>query len=177
MTISLRPIAFDEIPTVVGIELDDSDESRAGGSLTMVFDRLKLRSDRQLHLPFLIIAELDVVGFLMLREGAASPPWAHSGAITLHNFRISRQAQGKGYGTAALVLAARWIVEHRCESAKMMLSVNSENLKAVRFYLRCGFGHSGLSFEGRLGTEIVLSARASQIVKRHVTGDRPDATT
>ncbi|MDH6234886.1 ribosomal protein S18 acetylase RimI-like enzyme [Mesorhizobium soli] len=167
MKIALRLLELDEIAPVDGIELDEGDEDFAGGNMERVLERVG-GPDIRTHHPFVIIVAREVVGFFMLREGSALPPWADPDAITVHNFRISKQMQWKGYGTAALVLAARWVAVRRAGVAKLMLSVNVDNTGASRLYLRCGFKDLGLPLEGRLGTEVVLSCSMAELAAKHV---------
>ncbi|MDH4989131.1 GNAT family N-acetyltransferase [Aminobacter anthyllidis] len=167
MKITLKLLRFDEIASVDGIELDEHDEEVAGGSMATIFERLSGRLELSSCHPFLVTVERTTVGFLMLREGQALPSWANPDAISLHNFRISRQAQGRGIGTAALALAAVWIAVHRPGSSSLTLSVNEENSSALRLYRRFGFQTSG-HFVGRLGTELVLSCDVSELLKKYV---------
>jgi len=171
MKVTLKLLRMDQIASVNGIELDERDEDLAGGNMAAVSDRLLGRPGLNSHHPFLVAAESTTVGFLMLREGPALPSWANPGAISLHNFRISRTARGRGFGTAALALAAVWISVHRPRISTLTLSVNEENESAARLYRRCGFETSGPSFFGRLGTEIVLSCEISELLQNYIADD------
>lgn len=167
MKVCLRSLQLYEIASVSGIELDEGEEDLAGGPMEMVFERLKDTPSPHACHPFLVIAR-DVVGFFMLREMPASPAWAKPDAISLHNFRISRQMQGRGYGTAALILGAHWISVHRPTVGELMLSVNKENTSARGFYTHHGFKDAGADFEGRLGKEFVLSCRVEKLAAQPV---------
>ncbi|MBT1155872.1 GNAT family N-acetyltransferase [Aminobacter anthyllidis] len=169
MKIALKLLHIDEIASVTGIELDEHDEDLAGGSMTTIYERLRRRPELSSCHPFIVTVECTTVGFVMLREGPALPYWAKPGAISLHNFRISRKAQGRGFGTAAMALAAVWIAVHRPGSSSLTLSVNEDNSSALRLYRRCGFETSG-HFVGRLGTELVLSCDVSELLKKYVAG-------
>lgn len=171
MKVTLKLLRFDEIALVNGIKLDEHDEDLAGGGMATIYERLRRRPELSSYHPFLVTVGRTTVGFLMLREGQALPSWANPGAISLHNFRIGRKAQGRGFGTAALALAAVWISVHRPGSSTLMLSVNAENASALRLYHRCGFESSGPSFVGRLGTEIVLSCDVSELLNRYVADE------
>jgi cysteine synthase A len=171
MNVRLQPLQLDEIASVNDVELEERDLNFAGGSLKMVFERLKENTNPHAHLPFLIIVDREVAGFFMLREGPALPPWAPPGAISLHNLRISEKMQGRGYGGAALVLAARWIALNRSRLSQVMLSANVENDGAIRFYRRWGFKDFGLSFEGRLGREATLSCGVAELAAKELPGE------
>ncbi|CAN7326461.1 GNAT family N-acetyltransferase [Aminobacter sp. LjRoot7] len=168
MKIALKLLQIDEVASVTGIELDEHDEDLAGGSMATIYKRLRRRPEPSLCHPFLVTVDCATVGFLMLREGSALPYWANPGSISLHNFRINRKAQGRGFGTAALALAAVWIAVHRPGNSALTLSVNEENSSALRLYRRCGFESSGCSFAGRLGAEIVLTCDVSELLKKFV---------
>jgi ribosomal protein S18 acetylase RimI-like enzyme len=170
MKVSLRLLQLDEMASVSGVKLDEGDEDFAGGSMETVFERLKGAPNPHAFHPFLVIAG-KVVGFFMLREGPALPVWAKSDVISLHNFRISKHTQGRGYGAAALVLGARWIAAHRPDVSALMLSVNEENANARGFYTRYGFKDAGIAFEGRLGKELVLSCCVAELAARQLPGE------
>jgi len=166
MEVALKQIDLAEIATLVGIELSAREEEFAGGSMTAIAERLNARPNAEGCFPFLITADHKIAGFLMLRKGQALPEWAAPDAVSLHNFRISRNIQGRGCGTAAVVLAAHWIAAHWPQASKLMLSVNVENTTAREFYRRCGFQETGESFNGRLGAEDILSCRISDLMRK-----------
>ncbi|MGS1097241.1 GNAT family N-acetyltransferase (plasmid) [Aquamicrobium terrae] len=165
MEVSLKQIQHAEIVTISGIELSAREEDFAGGSMTAIAGRLKARPNSEDCLPFLIMADCKIAGFLMLRKGQALPDWAAPDAVSLHNFRISGNMQGRGCGTTAVVRAARWIATHWPQASKLMLSVNVDNFAARGFYLRCGFQETTESHNGRLGVEHIMSCRVSDLMR------------
>lgn len=106
MKATLRLLKLNEIVAVDGIELDERDEDLAGGSMETVFERLRRRSDTQAHHPFLVAVESKTVGFLMPREGGRRRPGRIRTRSASTTSALASKLQGRGYGTAALVLAA-----------------------------------------------------------------------
>jgi hypothetical protein len=66
MKVTPRLLKLDDVAAVIGIELDESDENFAGGSMQALLERLKRGPDPQAHHPFLVIVEREVVGFGLL---------------------------------------------------------------------------------------------------------------
>jgi RimJ/RimL family protein N-acetyltransferase len=156
---------------VAAIELDREQEDFAGGSLEKIFRSLQLSEHPDDRRPFAVIVNGRTAGFFVLREGPALPEWACENAMTLHSFRVSKSLQGRGYGTAALVLAARWIRANRPNIRHLMLTVNAENPQASSLYLRCGFRTTGVIFQGRIGRERVLACDIDALARR---SERPE---
>jgi cysteine synthase A len=154
--IVLKLLDIDDWHLLAAIELDREQEDFAGGSLEKIFRSLQLSQHPDAQHPFAVIVDGTAAGFFVLREGPALPAWAYENAITLHSFRVSRSLQGRGYGTAALDLAARWIKANRPNVRHLMLTVNAENPQAGALYLRCGFRTTAAIFQGRIGRERVL---------------------
>jgi len=141
---------------VTAVELDPEQENFAGGPIEKVLHGLRTGPHQDARHPFAIYIDDEIIGFLALREGLALPVWAYKNAMTLHSFRVTKSMQGKGYGTAALRLAACWIGSNRPDVRHLMLTVNAENPQASALYLRCGFRNTGTIFQGRIGRERVL---------------------
>ncbi|NGN43509.1 GNAT family N-acetyltransferase [Mesorhizobium sp. CGMCC 1.15528] len=166
MNIVLRPLKLSDWHLVASIELDAEQERFAGGDMDAIFLALQTSNFSEALHPFAIVADADVVGFYVLREGPALPAWASKDAVTLHSFRVSRSQQGKGYGTVGLKLAARWIAANRPEIQQLMLTVNADNPDASALYLHCGFRATGVIFKGRIGQERVLACEIDAL-SRH----------
>lgn len=129
MKITLKLLRFDEIASVDGIELDEHDEEVAGGSMATIFERLSGRLELSSCHPFLVKVERTTVGFLMLREGQALPSWANPDAISLHNFRISRQARGGNWHRSS---GTRRGLDRCSSSRKLRLDAERERGKFQR---------------------------------------------
>jgi len=154
--IDLKLLGPNDWHFVTTIELDPEQEDFAGGTIEKVLHGLRTGSHQDSRHPFAICLGDEIIGFLALREGPALPMWAYKNTMTLHSFRVTKSMQSRGYGTAALVLAARWIGANRPNVKHLMLTVNAENPQADVLYLRCGFRNTGTLFQGRIGKERVL---------------------
>ncbi|RXG83632.1 GNAT family N-acetyltransferase [Bradyrhizobium zhanjiangense] len=106
--------------------------------------------------PFSIVVGDKVVGFFVLRERTAVPEWAPLDTITLHSLRIDPRHQRKGYGTAAVRLAAQWILTNRPCVHYLMLAVNARNVTARNVYLKSGFRDTGATYLGPIGIQNIL---------------------
>jgi RimJ/RimL family protein N-acetyltransferase len=104
-----------------------------------------------------------VVGFIVAREGAALPDWAEQDCMTLNNLRIDNRFQGRGYGKAAIRLAAQWIARERPSVTRVMSSVNVDNLPAFQLNVACGFSFSGRTVGGRLGRQKIMIAPIARL--------------
>ncbi|SMH40506.1 GNAT family N-acetyltransferase [Mesorhizobium australicum] len=156
MAVSLRPISLDDQTLVAGITVDPDTESYSGGPISDVFDQLRASPPRQ-H-AFAVVDGDRVVGFIVAREEAALPAWAEKGCMTLNNLRIDRHLQGRGYGKAAIRLAAQWIARERPAITHVMSSVNVDNLAALHLNLACGLTPTGQIVEGRFGRQRIMIA-------------------
>jgi GNAT superfamily N-acetyltransferase len=156
MAVSLRMLGLDEEAVVAGIAVDPDTEPYSGGPIGEVFAQLRASPPRQT--PFALVDGDRVVGFIVAREGAALPVWAQEGCMTLNNLRIDTRLQGRGYGKAAIRLAAYWIARERPLVTHVMSSVNVANLAAYNLNLACGLRPTGEIVEGRLGRQRIMSA-------------------
>lgn len=93
----------------------------------------------------------NVVGFLVLKRGTTLPPWAPVGAALISGMRIDFAHQGRGFGSAALVLLRTWVKIHWHDCVELLLSVDEENHGGKKAYLRAGFEEIGKPEPGRIG--------------------------
>lgn len=156
MAVSLRVIGFDEEALVAGIAVAPEKEVFSGGTIAEIFDQLRASPPRQT--PFVLVDDDRVVGFIVAREDAALPAWAERGCMTLNNLRIDTRFQGRGYGKAAIRLAAQWIARERPAVTHVMSSVNVANLVAFHLNLACGLMPTGRIVEGRIGQQRIMIA-------------------
>jgi len=91
------------------------------------------------------------VGFLLLKRRSKAPEWAVPGAATITAMRVHRLRQGQGIGTAALLALPAWLAANWPESSSLALSVDEENVAAIRVYAKAGFVDRGLRAPGRIG--------------------------
>lgn len=156
MALSLRVLGLDDEEIVAGIAVDPDREAYSGGPIGEVFAQLRASPPRQT--PFALFDSDRVVGFIVAREDAALPVWAKEGCMTLNNLRIDTRLQGRGYGKAAIRLAAQWIARERPIVTHVMSSVNVANLAALNLNLACGLTPTGRIVEGRLGRQRIMIA-------------------
>ena len=102
---------------------------------------------------FVLLADQQPAGFLMLKRGEFLPHWADAGSASLHALQIDRRVQGQGFGKAFLqglpdAIAAKWP-----DIRQVMLSVDADNLPALNLYLRQGWVDTGQAYKGRIGYE------------------------
>jgi|GEM_PF-3158850 len=156
MAVSLRVLGLDDEAVVAGIAINPDKEPYSGGTIGEVFAQLRASPPRQT--PFALFDSDRVVGFIVAREDAALPAWAKGGCMTLNNLRIDTRIQGRGYGKAAIRLAARWIARERPLVTHVMSSVNVANLAAFNLNLACGLSPTGQIVDGRLGRQRLMIA-------------------
>lgn len=156
MAVVLRPIGLDDQALVAGIAVDPDTEPYSGGPIGDVFEQLRASPPRQ-H-AFALVDGDRVVGFIVAREDAALPAWAERGCMTLNNLRIDRRLQGRGYGKAAIRLAAQWIARERPAVTHVMSSVNVDNLAAFHLNLSCGLVPTGRIVDGPIGLQRLMIA-------------------
>jgi ribosomal protein S18 acetylase RimI-like enzyme len=96
-------------------------------------------------------ANEQIVGFLVLKRGAAAPEWASPSAATVTAMRIGRDHQSKGLGSAALLALSNWITSKWPECESLSLSVDEGNAVGIRAYRRAGFHDQGTLVPGRIG--------------------------
>ncbi|MBZ9810909.1 MULTISPECIES: GNAT family N-acetyltransferase [unclassified Mesorhizobium] len=155
--VSLRRVGVCDRAAIKKLVLDPEQEQFAG-SVDVVFDQLQNSHHPELEHPFAIVASSKTVGFFILREKQALPPWAPADAVTLHSFRICRALQGKGYGRAGVDLAISWLRRQRPYVRQLMLAVNGRNAAAKSVYLKAGFSDTGEIFHGPIGDQNILTA-------------------
>ena len=98
-----------------------------------------------------IRASEQIVGFLVLKRRSTAPKWAIPMAATVSAMRIDQDHQGKGFGSAALLVLPEWVSLHWPQCTSLTLSVDEENTAGIRAYRRAGFHDHGLRERGRIG--------------------------
>lgn len=155
MCAALKSLSRFDCAVVARLKIEPEQEDFVD-SLDLVFAELRNSSWPCLEHPFSIVASDEVVGFFVLREGAALPEWAPPNAMTLHSLCVDRAYQGNGYGRAAIKLAARWVSTNRPRVNSLMLGVNVRNETARAVYLKSGFRDTGATHFGPSGTQNIL---------------------
>ena len=161
MALSLRLLGVDDEAVVAGIAADPDKEVYSGGPIGNVFNQLRASPPRQF--PFALFDGDRIVGFIVAREDAALPVWADKGCMTLNNLRIDARLQGRGYGKAAIRLAAQWIARERPAVTHVMSSVNVANVAAFNLNLSCGLTPTGRVVEGQFGRQRIMIAPVERV--------------
>ena len=98
-----------------------------------------------------------IVGFVVVKRRDAAPDWASRETAVLSGLRIDAEHQGRGIGSAALPAIADWVREHWTSSTALALTVDEENVAAIRAYAKAGWSEVGERFEGRIGGVLTMS--------------------
>lgn len=157
---TLKVLTHFDTTMVAHLELEPEQEEFVDAP-AVVFEKLRNSSSRLEH-AFLMAVGEEVVGLFVLCEKAALPAWASSSAITLHNFRIGRSYQGKGYGKLAIRLAAQWILKNRPCINRLMVAVDVRNVAARQLCVSSGFLATGVVSCGPVGIHNVLSIQLAE---------------
>jgi RimJ/RimL family protein N-acetyltransferase len=104
-----------------------------------------------------IRADGEVVGWLLLKRGAAAPDWVDADAAVLSGLRIDARCQGRGLGSLALAQLARWVADCWPDTARLMLRVDEGNVAGIRAYENAGWREVGERRIGRVGPERTLA--------------------
>lgn len=106
-----------------------------------------------------IKADGDVVGWVVLKRGAAAPDWVARDAAVVSGLRVDLRHQGRGIGAAALAAMAAWVCQHWPACARLMLRVDDGNVAGIRAYEKAGWSETGERRTGRVGVERTMSLR------------------
>ncbi|WP_084013858.1 GNAT family N-acetyltransferase [Leisingera methylohalidivorans] len=83
--------------------------------------------------------------------------FARADELGLRAFMIDRDAQGQGYATAAVAALKTYLPAHYPDRCAVMLTVNMQNLGAVRCYRKGGFADTGgIHPDGLAGPQFIL---------------------
>ncbi len=107
-----------------------------------------------------VVALLDgePFGFLMLDVGPEVRVYAPGdGVVGVRGVYVDAAHQGRGLGTAMLLALPAFARARHPDAARLALTVNVSNPRAIRAYLRAGFTDTGRLYHGgRLGPQHVL---------------------
>jgi len=99
----------------------------------------------------------EIVGWVVLKRGAAAPEWVAAGAVVVSGLRIDVRRQGRGIGAAALDAMACWVTRHWTRTSMLMLRVDDGNAAGIRAYEKAGWVETGERRIGRVGPERTMS--------------------
>ena len=103
--------------------------------------------------------DAGIVGWVILKRGAAAPDWADADAAVVGALRIDQRRQGRGLGAAAVGEMARWVARHWPQTARLMLRVDDANAAGIRAYEKAGWTEIGERCTGRVGVERTMALR------------------
>jgi RimJ/RimL family protein N-acetyltransferase len=106
-----------------------------------------------------ILADDELVGWVLLKRGESAPDWVSEGAAVVGGLRIDQRHQGRGLGAAALAEIARWIARHWPTTSRLMLRVDDGNAAGIRAYEKAGWTEIGERRVGRVGIERTMTLR------------------
>ncbi|MCK1541349.1 GNAT family N-acetyltransferase [Bradyrhizobium sp. 179] len=158
MRAALKSLSHFDYAVVAHLKIEPEQEDFVD-SLDLVFSELRSSLWPRLEHAFSVVDRDEVVGFFVLREGAALPEWAPPKVMTLHSLCVDRAYQGNGYGRAAIKLAARWVSTNRPIVNSLMLGVNVRNETARAVYLKSGFRDTGATHFGPSGAQNILELK------------------
>lgn len=166
MELHLRELTPSGEQLVAAMCLDERQQEFSGGDVLELFASLRNSPYPEAVHPFIVAHDDTAIGLFVLREAPALPTWALPDVMTLHNFRIGKEFQRQGYGTATVRTAAQWVAENCPTVSLLMLSVNVENEPAASLYQSCGFRSTGAAFDGRVGRERIMLGTIAAILTK-----------
>ncbi len=104
-------------------------------------------------------ADDRIVGWVVLKRGAAAPAWVAADAAVVSGLRIDARHQGRGLGGAALAGLAAWVARHWPRTALLALRVDDDNAAGIRAYEKAGWVETGARHVGRVGVERTMTLR------------------
>jgi len=111
------------------------------------------------RLPVMILADTELVGFLVLiknedvREVGADP----ATAVLIRSLSISETQRGQGFATQALQLLPAFVRHNFPAATTLTLSVDHGNLPAQKLYEKVGYTDTGRRRFGTYGEQYVLT--------------------
>jgi RimJ/RimL family protein N-acetyltransferase len=138
MDLSLRPVKASEYALVRDVQVEP-DQVRYSGTVAQAFKEQEEGVD--FHA---ILDSGQVVGFFKIdRLYHQQYSFARADELGLRAFMIDRERQGMGYATAAVTLLRAYLPRRYPGRSAVVLTVNMQNLAAVRCYRRGGFADTG----------------------------------
>ncbi|WP_052261986.1 GNAT family N-acetyltransferase [Leisingera sp. ANG-M1] len=152
MRLSLRPVARSEFDLVSHIQVEP-DQVRYSGTVAQAFDEDEDGVD--FHA---ILDGPRAVGFFKIdRLYYETYRFAEADELGLRAFMISREHQGQGHATAAVKALKTYLPARYPGRNAVVLTVNMQNLGALRCYRRGGFADTGgIHPHGIAGPQYIL---------------------
>jgi RimJ/RimL family protein N-acetyltransferase len=119
--------------------------------------------------PVIILSRDTPVGFFVLYDGKDIQAFtSNPNAISLRAFSINYIHQGKGYAKKALRLLPGFVMKHFPNINEIVLAVNEKNVAARRLYEKSGFEDRGLRRLGKIGMQLILHYRLSNLNQNRI---------
>lgn len=108
--------------------------------------------------PFAILAEGEPVGFFVLHGGAGASRYVRPPhELLLRAFFVAAAWQGQGIGRQALAALPALVRDLDPDATRIALTVNTDNVPAIRAYLQAGFADTGEVTPGVHGPQHVFA--------------------
>lgn len=142
----------DEREAVRELRISD-DQVEFAGTIAAAIDLAAGSDERELVGLAIVAPDEKIVGFLLLKRGAAAPEWVPEQAAAVNALRIDERRQGEGLGTAAMQAIPAWVVAAWPEVTQLVLAVDEPNTGAIAAYTNAGWIDDGARIRGRVGWE------------------------
>ncbi|MFS0862756.1 GNAT family N-acetyltransferase [Fredinandcohnia sp. 179-A 10B2 NHS] len=143
--ITIKPITIENIYKCIGLKVAEEQTNYIAPNVLSIAES-KVNS---CYTPYAIYAEEDVVGFVMTDY---DPSLEVRNKYWVPRMMIDVHYQGKGYGKQAMREVINLLSRNEdCEYIR--LSIEPENISALRFYESLGFVNTGEMLEGE---EVIL---------------------
>lgn len=153
--ITLKPISYKNIWKTIALNVASNQTSFVATNTQSILEAYIALSNDTVALPYAILNDDEIVGFVMLGYGHngddADPDIAHNN-YCIWRFMIDESYQNKGYGKEALIKVFELL--KTCPkgfATHCWLSYEAENTVAKKFYAAFGFEENG----AMCGNEIV----------------------
>ncbi len=148
MTVTLRPITWENFQTVLGLTLHPGQEKFVTDNAVSI----AMAHVEPTFIPLGVYAGDDLVGFTMYGQHP------NTGAWWVIRLMIDREHQGKGYGRAAMTAVIEMMAE-RVGCAEIVTSFNPANAVAAGLYASLGFRPTGEVEDGEALVRLRLADR------------------
>ena len=151
MNIELRPINDTNKAAVEALEVSDSQKQFIASNKSSLETAAKAEN-ADIARPFAIYADGELVGFTMFAFELDSPD--PNDRYWLWRFMIHRDAQGKGYGAAALEKIIAYFKAHGADH--ILLSTEETNAAALSLYHKYQFAETGEMNDDEIVLRLIL---------------------
>ncbi len=144
--VELREIAPENIEDVLALKVS---AKQSAFVQTTAYSLAKAWAFRKTAFPFAVYAHNTLVGFMMLGH------YESKNQYTVWQLLIDERYQHKGYGTAALRLGIRFLID-RFHVREIYLGVNFQDTAAQNLYRSHGFVETGETTDTALEMKLII---------------------